>query len=164
MHLVVAVASDLHRTQEPNRNLFLTLSASPVELNGNGCQQVRSLLKQNGTSSTAATLAKLENVAAVIGSTGTYGAQAVPAGYISNRKEWVATAASVQAALRLPNEVLHDGVLLMDRAAAAGAIAADGPALPLAAAACLMLACQNQGEPGVPTQRCRVVAKSLPLH
>ena len=32
--------------------------------------------------------------------------QAVPAGYTSNRKEWVTTAAGVQAALRLPNEVL----------------------------------------------------------
>ena len=43
------------------------------------------------------------------------------------------------------SQVLHDGVLLMDRAAAAGAIAADRPASPLVAAACLMLACQNQG-------------------
>jgi hypothetical protein len=43
-------------------------------------------------------------------------------------------------------QVLHDGMLLMDRAAAAGALAVDGPAAPLAAAACLMLACQHQGE------------------
>ncbi len=33
------------------------------------------------------------------------GLQAVPARYVSTRKEWVATAASVQTALRLPNEV-----------------------------------------------------------
>ena len=44
------------------------------------------------------------------------------------------------------SQVLHDGMLLMDRAAAAGALAVDGPAAPLAAAACLMLACQHQGE------------------
>jgi len=72
--------------------------------------------------------------------------QALPAGYLAQRKEWHASATSVAAALRLPNEALHDGMLLLDRAAAAGALTTDGPPSATAAAACLLLACEHHGE------------------
>ena len=73
-------------------------------------------------------------------------AQALPPGYVAQRQEWHASAASVAAALRLPDEALHDGMLLLDRAAAAGALATHESPSATAAAACLLLACEHHGE------------------
>lgn len=73
--------------------------------------------------------------------------QALPAGYLAQRREWIASASAVAAALRLPNEALHDGLLLLDRAAAAGALPADDAPSAVTTAACLLLACEQHGEP-----------------
>lgn len=44
----------------------------------------------------------------------------LPASFVAARADWVSTAATFAAAFRLKDESLHDGVLLLDRAVAAG--------------------------------------------
>ena len=70
--------------------------------------------------------------------------QALPAQYVSQRKEWVNIIMRSCVAFHFKEEVMHDGILLMDRAMASKH-APSVPMLPLTAAACLLISAQ-QGE------------------
>lgn len=72
---------------------------------------------------------------------------ALPPAYLGAREDWVATCISFSALFGLKDEVLHDGVLLLDRAVAAG-----GDQLLSLNAAALVVSCllisARQGETG----------------
>ena len=69
--------------------------------------------------------------------------EALPASYLAARQEWFGTAASFAGAFGLKDEVLHDALLLLDRAVAAGGeqlLALDAGAL---ITSCLLIAARQ---------------------
>ena len=72
-------------------------------------------------------------------------AQALPAEYIVQRKQWVTIIMRSCVAFHFKEEVMHDGVLLMDRTMASKH-APSVSMLPLTAAACLLISAK-QGAP-----------------
>lgn len=73
---------------------------------------------------------------------------ALPPAFLAARGDWAATAATLAAALGLRDEALHDGLLLLDRAVAAGGdqlLAMNAAALVVA---CLLIAARQAGDEG----------------
>ena len=86
--------------------------------------------------------------------------EALPASYLAARQEWFGTAASFAGALGLKDEVLHDALLLLDRAVAAGGeqlLALDAGAL---ITSCLLIAARQGARPRL---LCACVCASIPL-
>jgi hypothetical protein len=70
----------------------------------------------------------------------------LPASFVSARADWVSTAATFAAAFRLKDESLHDGVLLLDRAVAAGGEQLLGLNAAALIVGCLLIASRQAGE------------------
>jgi pentatricopeptide repeat domain-containing protein 1 len=86
--------------------------------------------------------------------------EALPASYLAARQEWFGTAASFAGAFGLKDEVLHDALLLLDRAVAAGGeqlLALDAGAL---ITSCLLIAARQGARPRL---LCACVCASIPL-
>ncbi len=69
----------------------------------------------------------------------------LPASFVAARSDWVSTAATFAAAFRLKDESLHDGVLLLDRAVAAGGEQLLGLNAAALIVGCLLIASRQGG-------------------
>lgn len=69
----------------------------------------------------------------------------LPASFVGARADWVSTAATFAAAFRLKDESLHDGVLLLDRAVAAGGEQLLGLNAAALIVGCLLIASRQGG-------------------
>jgi hypothetical protein len=85
--------------------------------------------------------------------------EVLPASYLAARQEWFGTAASFAGAFGLKDEVLHDALLLLDRAVAAGGeqlLALDAGAL---ITSCLLIAARQGAH--TPADVCACVCACL---
>ena len=83
--------------------------------------------------------------------------QALPAEYSAHRKQWVNIIMQGCVAFHFKEEVMHDGVLLLDRTMASKH-APSVNMLPLTAAACLLISAQQ----GSPSHLLKLSALHLP--
>ena len=75
------------------------------------------------------------------------GDAALPPSFVAARADWFSTAATFAAAFRLKDESLHDGVLLLDRAVAAGGEQLLGVNAAALIVGCLLIASRQGGLP-----------------